>query len=282
MSILKEMEKRGSYAQLSSGKVRYELVGPENGELVVLVHGFMGHMHVWDKNVQFLVDSGYRVLCFDLYGRGFSERVRLNYDAKLFVGQLLDMVNHVSKGDRFHLIGSSMGGAISTRFASEYPDLVKSIMLVDPYGIPQPKDLGIRIVQPKLFGEVFIGTLGSPILNRAPIKGIFNKKKYSHFTKWFAAPLVIKRSKRALLSTLRHFMLENHVPHYQRLNDLDIPKLLLWGREDKVLTFAYGERIHSLLPTARFEVFELCGHVPHYEEPEKFNALTLQFLKEQV
>lgn len=175
-----------------------------------------------------------------------------------------------------------MGGAISTRFASHHPEKVKSIFLVDCYGIPTPNDPGIRVVQPKLIGEALIGTLGGPILKRAPIKGVFDKKKHAGFAKWFSAPLVIKGSKRALLSTLRNFMLENHVPHYERLNHLDIPKLILWGREDAVLPFEYGKRIHGLLQNARFEVFEKCGHVPQFEEPEKFNALTLDWLTQNA
>lgn len=282
MSILKEMEQHGSYAQLSNGKVRYELAGPENAELVVLVHGLIGHMHVWDYQFKFLLEKGYRVLRFDLYGRGFSERVKGEHGGELFMAQLSDLIQYLNIDRKFHLVGLSMGGAISTRFASHHPEKLKSIFLVDCYGIPTPNDPGIKVVQPKLIGEALIGTFGGAILRRAPIKGVYDKKKHAGFAKWFSAPLVIKGSKRALLSTLRNFMLENHVPHYERLNHLDIPKLILWGKEDAVLPFEYGMKIHALMPNARFEFFEKCGHVPQFEEPEKFNDLTYQWLKEHA
>lgn len=282
MSILKEMEQHGSYAQLSNGKVRYELAGPESAELVVLVHGLIGHMHVWDYQFKFLLEKGYRVLRFDLYGRGFSERVKGEHGGELFMAQLSDLIQYLNIDRKFHLVGLSMGGAISTRFASHHPEKLKSIFLVDCYGIPTPNDPGIKVVQPKLIGEALIGTFGGAILRRAPIKGVYDKKKHAGFAKWFSAPLVIKGSKRALLSTLRNFMLENHVPHYERLNHLDIPKLILWGKEDAVLPFEYGMKIHALMPNARFEFFEKCGHVPQFEEPEKFNDLTYQWLKEHA
>lgn len=278
MSILKEMEQHGSYAELSNGKVRYELGGPEYGEKVVLIHGLIGHMHVWDYQFKFLTENGFRVLRFDLYGRGFSERVKGEHGSELFMAQVSELVEFVGFQE-FHLIGLSMGGAISTRFTSHHPEKVKSIFLVDCYGIPTPEDPGIRVVQPKFFGEALIGTLGGPILKRAPIKGVYDKKRHKGFAKWFSAPLVIKGSKRALLSTLRNFMLENHVPHYERLDHLSLPKLILWGREDAVLPFEYGKRIHALVPSARFEVFDKCGHVPQFEEPEKFNQLMLGFLR---
>ncbi|MBI1286423.1 MAG: alpha/beta fold hydrolase [Flavobacteriales bacterium] len=282
MSILKEMERHGSYAQLSQGKVRYELSGPENGELVVLVHGFMGHLHVWDHQAKFLLENGYRVLRFDLYGRGFSDRVRGEHGSELFQSQLTDLFNFLNINEKFHLVGLSMGGAISTRFTSHHPEKVKSLFLVDCYGIPMPEDPGIRIVQPKLFGEALIGMFGGLILRNAPIKGIYDKKEHGGFTKWFSAPLAIKGSKRALLSTLRNFMLENHVPHYERLNHLDLPKLILWGEEDQVLPIEYGRKIQALVPNAEFVTIEKCGHVPQYETPEKFNQIMLQFLKREL
>lgn len=279
MSILKEMEQHGSYAQLSQGKVRYELSGMEGGELVVLVHGLIGHLHVWDYQTKFLIENGYRVLRFDLYGRGFSERVKSVHGSELFQSQLVDLFNYLNIKEKFHLVGLSMGGAVSARYAAHHPEKIKSLFLVDCYGIPTPEDPGVRIVQPKYFGEALIGTFGGPILRNAPMKGIYDKKKHSGFTKWFSAPLVIKGSKRALLSTLRNFMLENHVPYYERLNHLELPKLILWGEEDKILPLDYGKRIHALVPNAQFKTIEKCGHVPQYEEPERFNSILLQFLK---
>ncbi|MGB1317102.1 MAG: alpha/beta fold hydrolase [Flavobacteriales bacterium] len=282
MSILEEMRKHGEYAQLSDGKVRYQIDGPEDGEKVVLVHGLIGHFHVWDYQFKFLVEQGFCVLRYDLYGRGFSERVKGEHGAELFMSQLKDLLAHVGFNSPFHLIGLSMGGAISTRYTSHHPELVKSLFLVDCYGIPTPNDPRIKVVQPKYIGEALIGTFGGPILSRAPIKGVFDKKKHKGFAKWFSAPMVVKGSKRALLSTLRNFMLENHVPHYERINKLEIPKMILWGREDAVLPLHYGEKIHALVPNARFEVFEKCGHVPQYEKPEEFSQLMVSFIRENA
>ena len=95
MSILKEMEQHGAYAQLSNGKVRYEFAGPESGDVVVLIHGLIGHMHVFDYQFKFLIEQGYRVLRFDLYGRGFSERVKGEHGSELFMAQVSDLIEFV-------------------------------------------------------------------------------------------------------------------------------------------------------------------------------------------
>ncbi len=75
----------GSFIRLSDGCTHYELGGPENGEAVVLVHGFSVPYFIWDPTFQALTSSGFRVLRFDLYGRGFSDRPRLEYALDLFV-----------------------------------------------------------------------------------------------------------------------------------------------------------------------------------------------------
>src|SRR6478736_8344365 len=63
----------GKFIKLKHGFVHYELAGPEDGELVVLVHGAGSGYYAWNKNYQAIADAGYRVLRYDLYGRGLSD-----------------------------------------------------------------------------------------------------------------------------------------------------------------------------------------------------------------
>lgn len=277
--IMKKMAETGQMAELKHGKVRYQLEGPADGAMVVLVHGLAGHMHIWDKNFDFLVEQGYRVLRMDLYGRGFSARVQHPYNTELFVTQLAELLQHLAIDTKLHLTGLSMGGAIITRFVTAYPKRVASMLWVDSYGIPTPNEPLMRLTRPRVLGELVMGLLGGPVLRLAPKRGVHEPAKHRDINDWFAAPLSIKGSKRALLSTSRHFLRDNHVPHFERVNAMDIPKLMVWGRHDRVLSFAYGQQLHGLVPTARWEVFEQSGHLPHMEEPEKFNAMMESFLR---
>ena len=136
----------------------------------------------------------------------------------------------------------------------------------------------MRITRPRLVGEALMGLLGGALLGQAPKRGVYDHTKHREFDGWFTAPLSIKGSKRALLSTLRHFMLENHAPHFEQVNNMAIPKLMVWGRHDKVLSFGYGQQLHALVPSAGWQVYEHSGHLPQFEEPVKFNAMVQQFL----
>ena len=119
-----------------------------------MVHGLAGHMLIWDKNYDYLVQQGFRVLRLDLYGRGFSQRVNHPYTSQLFVSQLADLLEHLAIDTPLHLIGLSMGGAIITRFATTYPGRVASMLWVDSYGIPTPNQPLIRIIRPLVVAEL--------------------------------------------------------------------------------------------------------------------------------
>ncbi|MCF8258698.1 MAG: alpha/beta hydrolase [Flavobacteriales bacterium] len=277
-TILKEMSLIGDYATLSHGRVRYQVAGPANGDPVLLVHGLIGHFHIWDRNFNVLVEQGFRVLRTDLYGRGFSDRVKHPHNTSLFVSQLDELLQHVGMNGPVNLIGLSMGGAVITRFATTFPDRVKSMLWVDSYGIPTPENPLMRITRPRILGELLIGSIGGPVLRQAPNRGVYEREKHVDFNRWFSAPLVVKGSKRALLSTLRNFMLEDHTPHFQLVNEMNIPKQMVWGRHDRVLPLEYGKRLHGFIPSAGFQEFDQSGHLPHFEEPEIFNILMINHL----
>lgn len=126
-TLTEEVEKttQGCFAPLPSGRTRYEVKG--EGEAVVLVHGYATPYYIYDKLFAALVESGFKVLRYDLLGRGFSERVKTDYTPDLFSRQLLEIVDYVFGHDeKFYLVGTSMGGTITATFTSEYPDRVKN------------------------------------------------------------------------------------------------------------------------------------------------------------
>ena len=122
----------GKFVRLSDGVTHYELLGPDSGATVVLVHGFSVPYYIWDSTAVALSNRGYRVLRYDEYGRGWSDRPKIAYDAAMYdrqVGELLDSL-HIA--GPVHLAGVSMGGWVTGTFAGRHPDRVRSLILVDP------------------------------------------------------------------------------------------------------------------------------------------------------
>src|SRR6478609_6864096 len=84
----------GKFKKLSHGRVHYYLEGNNSGQLVVLIHGGgITGLEVWKKNILFLVNKGYQVLAYDLYGRGYSDRPRIENSPKLFLDQLQELLD---------------------------------------------------------------------------------------------------------------------------------------------------------------------------------------------
>jgi len=80
-------EADSSFMTLADGVTHYETGGPENGIPAALVHGFSVPYFIFDLTFDFLVKSGFRVVRYDLLGRGYSDRPNLEYNIQLFVRQ---------------------------------------------------------------------------------------------------------------------------------------------------------------------------------------------------
>ncbi|KAG8737641.1 hypothetical protein FRC12_017060 [Ceratobasidium sp. 428] len=119
---------QGHSVDLPKGRVKYWLIGPEDGKRVVLIHGLSMPSLIWKPVANRLAKTGFRVLIYDVYGRGYSEAPdaqTTNYDADLYITQLALLLQAVG-WRKTRVIGLSMGGAIAAAFASQFPWLVES------------------------------------------------------------------------------------------------------------------------------------------------------------
>ena len=131
------------------GTIRAYEWGPEHGPKVLLVHGISTPCLALGSVAHGLVEQGHRVLLFDLFGRGYSDTpADLNHDIRLFSTQILIVLassplSWTGAGSgKFALVGYSLGGGISTAFASFWPDLINSLVLIAPAGLIRPHNLG--------------------------------------------------------------------------------------------------------------------------------------------
>ena len=123
----------GSFVQLTDGITHYELAGSDTGKVVVLVHGFSVPYYIWDSTFVKLVDEGYRVLRYDEYGRGFSDRPDKVYEASLLRQQLEELLTALNIQSVHAIAGLSFGGPVVTDFAIHHPNQVDKVILVDPF-----------------------------------------------------------------------------------------------------------------------------------------------------
>lgn len=269
----------GSFISLRNGMVHTEIAGPEDGPVVVLVHGFSVPYFIWEPTFQFLASSGFRVLRFDLFGRGFSDRPFVRYDLELFTRQLADLLDVLGISTCQGVCGLSMGGIIAAEFANRHPERVDKLALFDPAGFPMDTPGIFKALMVPGLGELIFGSIGFGLLESSIAGDFYDPEHIKAFVEQYKVPMQYRGFKRAILSTIRAGLLESGVVVYRRLGETsEVPVLLVWGEEDRTVPFKFSRTFLSLVPRARFLPVAESGHIPHYEHAELVNPVLLEFL----
>jgi pimeloyl-ACP methyl ester carboxylesterase len=267
----------GSFIRLGDGVVHYEIGGPPAGRTVVLVHGFSVPYFIWDPTYDALVAAGLRVLRYDLYGRGWSDRPDVSYDADLFDRQLAELLDALGIHDPVDVAGVSMGGPISVGFADRHPGRVRSLVLIDPaYHAPAPLDGWLRL---PFVGEYIMDVKVAPAMAAGQLDDFRHPEGRADYVDRYRVQMRYRGFRRAILSTLRA---RAHDPDmrdaYARVGASKVPVLLLWGRDDHTIPFAVSEGVRKAIPQAEFHPVDEAGHIPQYERPDVVSPIIREFL----
>ena len=265
--------------RLSLGSVYYDLGGTENGPVVVLIHGFSVPSFIWDPTFNSLGEAGFRVLRYDLYGRGFSDKPKVVYNLQLFEQQLLGLLEAMKIQEKVNLVGLSMGGMIAAHFTDQHPALVRKVSLIDPAGFPIKLSFLNKIFAIPRVGEILMNLLGEGVLASGCRDDFYRKEKFtSEFRSKYCAQMKDRGFKHAIFSTLRHMPLGDMEETYHRVGKHGLPVQLFWGREDKLIPISNSQKLIAAIPHLEFFAIDHAGHIPHFERPEVVNPILINFL----
>lgn len=269
----------GSLVHLPSGAVYVEESGPKEGEPVILVHGIAASTEVWKLLSSFLVQEGYRVICFDLYGRGLSDRGPGRHEPALFRKQLREVLRALSLERPVHLIGLSMGGLIAADFAAHYPEAIQRLCLIAPAGVPTYRPWWVRLVTRRGIGELLIGGAGRIILPRLMARSFANPVVRREWVPRLLDAQVSSGYRRSLLSSMRHMPLDAGMGIFEEIGLHDYPVGVFWGAQDLVCPFENRKAVHQAISRAQLSVFEGGGHAVHLDCTTAFHGALIRFLK---
>ena len=267
----------GNYVQLPDGVTHYELGGPEGGRTIVLIHGFSVPYYLWDPTFDGLVNAGFRVLRYDLHGRGYSDRPDDKYGVELYDRQFLNLLTALKIQGPVDLAGASMGGPIAVIFAARHPEKVRTISLFDPAfftGEPVPWPLKTPVV-----GEYIMDAVWGPKLSDSQRDDFVHPERFPDYFPRYATQMRYLGFRRALLSSVRHFFHHDDRPEFRQVGQSHRPVLLVWGRLDQDVPFAVSRQVLDAIPQAEFHPIDDSAHVPFYEHPEIVNPMLIEFLR---
>lgn len=270
----------GKFIELDGLSTHYIEKG--SGEPVILLHGFFYDTYMWHKNVDALAES-FKVYAFDLWGFGYSTRQPLDYGYPLYTRQLLRFMDALDI-PRASLIGQSMGGGTIINFTVSNRERVDKIVLVDAAGMPNRLPIMGRISNLPIVGELMYG-LNNNYLRRMTLGNTFLHNKDCITDAYFENVTrfqKIKGTTGVMLTITRKQFFDTLIEKIKTLGVMDVPVLIVWGRQEKSIPLHVGEGMHQLLKGSRMEILDQAGHCAHDDQPEIFNQLVLEFLLEKA
>lgn len=272
----------GSFIQLPCGNTHYQMEG--EGEVCVLVHGYATPYHIYDKVYNTLLKEGYKVIRYDLMGRGLSERVDTDYTPDFFARQLHELTQALIGDEQFYLFGTSMGGSVTTAFVKNYPGRAKKLILLAPAGMDTFKPpFYMTLCKIPGFGKWLFGKIGT----RSLLNGCAKEMKYSlnevdYFMEQFAYCAQYKNFVRSTFSSLLNTILRTDITikGYEAVANQKLPLLVIWGTDDKTMPYYQAERMKEVCPQVQLVTYEGSGHIFVYDEGERTMSDVMKFIRE--
>ncbi len=269
----------GKFVALSAGTTHYELTGEDEAKTVVLVHGNALPYVSWDNTVGALVEAGFRVLRYDVFGHGFSDRPDLyRYDKDLYDRQLVELLDELGIQGSVYVAGSSQGGCISTCFAARHAGRVEKLALLAPIFDTYIGAGKATLMRVPGVGELLIRWLGAEGAID-PSKGLYCDDGKAALLARFREQLQCEGKEGAVLANLRGNALDDATEFYLDVKKQGIPILLTWGKQDRSISEQSMSRLRKLVPSIEYHELENAGHLAHHEFPERINPLLIDFFR---
>ena len=251
----------------------------------VMLHGFGASSYAWRHWTPKLAERG-RVLCVDYKGFGAApkpadDRYGPEDQAELVI-QLIDRLGlkHVT------LIGHSLGGGIALlaaeRLCARETRVLDRMVLISSPAYRQPLPPFVRMSERPRLTRFLIRAIGPRRLIRTVFRSIVRDPSIvtEEMVDAYAHALTTREGVNAAMAAGRRILPVDIDQASEKIRDVDVPTLLIWGDWERVVPGWVGERLAEDLPNARLVVLERCGHVPPEEKPDEGFAVLSTFLDE--
>lgn len=246
-------------------KVHCKVAG--QGVPILILHGWGGSSDSWKAVQVGLAQHGYRVIVPDLPGFGKTPAPLSAWGLQRYLSFVYEFVEKLSLSS-FFLVGHSFGGRIAVKFAAQYPNLLKGLVLVDSAGIPSKPSLKTKLVKRFVkIGKIALSPrIFSWMRERAKIL-LYVVLRNSDYAK----------AKGIMKETMKEILKEDISPD---LPSIKTPTLILWGEKDQVTPVGNAYVFQKNILHAQLKVFPRVGHSPHLKIPEECSNAITDFLKQ--
>lgn len=242
----------GKLIKLNTGYTHYMLNDNNvtTNDLIILIGGFSNDMTIFNSLYDQLAYHKYNILKYDNIGRGFSEYKEEPHKLDLFVEQLYQLLFKLDllENKKICLVGLSMGGLISARFAEIYPNFINKIIFIGCAGIsepPIPFYLKLPIIS-NVIGHIFCKFLLMRNLDYDWVN-VSSEKCVRYYSYLLSRIRTEPNLIRSLLNTVLNFEFGNSKHVYQNISNHNRKILILWGEDDLTCPYKSGRYLNMIM-----------------------------------
>jgi pimeloyl-ACP methyl ester carboxylesterase len=269
--------------------------GKANGTTVLLLHGKNFFGAYWRGTVEALTKAGFRVVVPDQIGFGKSDKPNIHYSFHQLAENTKTLLDSL-KVKKAVVVGHSMGGMVATRFAIEYPAATQRLVLENPIGLEDYRR-GVPYQDPL---EATTAELRATEESIRQYHASYYPGPYPQAHDQWLLPLLAQKRHPdypnvAVASALTYQMIYQQPVSYE-FDRVLAPTLLIIGQQDRTVVGkglikdakvlekmgnypALGQRTAKAIKDCKLVELPGVGHIPHLQEPQKFYAALLAFLK---
>lgn len=261
------------YITLCGVKVYCEYSFVENRPPLLLIHGVAATLYTFNSLIPLLKEH-FSIINIDLPGFGRSEKsTTFIYSFQNYAEIISACIDYFNL-ENVNIVGHSMGGQIALYTTKMIPEKINKLVLVSSSGYLKRAHKAI------IFCTYlpFFGYYVKHQVHKQEVKDVLKNVFYDHslitenHVREFGKPLEEKGFYSSLMRLLRY---REGDLNSEDLKAIEKPILLLWGKEDRVVSYRIGERLADDLPNAKLITYDKAGHLLTEERPhEVFNAIS--------
>ncbi len=280
------------YHQINQVRMHYKTAGPEDGEPVLLLHGFPEFWYGWRSQIPALADAGFRVVAPDQRGYNLTEKPKgiRQYDIDLLARDMIGLMDHLGF-ERAHVAGHDWGAAVAWWMAMHHPERVKQLAILNvphPYVMLQNvlhnraqrrKSWYIFFFQLPWLPELALSRRGHGtgvrVLKRSSLPGSFtgedlaryraawsNPHTWSGMINWYRA--------------IRHRVMRGIPP-----TKVQAPTLIIWGKKDLALEAEMAEQSLEYCHQAQLKFIPEATHWVQHDAADQVNSWLVEFFRQE-
>ncbi|WP_250123560.1 alpha/beta fold hydrolase [Chroococcidiopsis sp. CCMEE 29] len=275
-------------------QTRYTYIRPDQPRQkttpLILLHGFGTSIGHWRQNLAVLGEY-HTVYALDMLGFGGSEKAPVSYKVELWVEQVYDFWRTFIR-QPVVLVGNSIGSLVSLAAAARHPDMVQGVVMMS---LPDPS---LEAEAIPAFLQPVVAAVKCVVASPAVLKTLFRLvRRPSIARRWaslaYANPAAVtdelieiligpaqdRGSAQAFYATVKAVTsAESGLSVKTVLPTLEIPILLIWGQQDRMVPPVFARQFANYNPNVQLLTLENAGHCPHDECPELVNPAILTWI----